>query len=106
MRNEFAFLSSLVLSFYLTGTAVLADETTDWQGHYTRAEKAYASHNLFEARREFLTALKGAQSCKQDFELAKRIETLADTYQSQENQALAQPLFKLARKLKAKSSST
>jgi len=106
MKNKLAFLSYLVLSVYLTGTAALADEAKDWQGHYSRAERAYASNNLFEARREFLTALKEARSCKQDFELARRVETLADTYQSQEKDALAQPLFKLARKLKSKSSST
>ena len=81
-------------------------EDLDWETHYQKAEKAYASYNLFEARKEFIVALKGAQDCKQAYELAARVENLASAYQSRDNKALAQPLFKLARKLKSKCTST
>jgi hypothetical protein len=97
-------LSALVATV-LSQNSVSAQDL-DWESHYSKAEKAYASHNLFEARREFLVALKEAQDCKKHQELAQRLENLADTYQSQENSALAQPLFKLARKLKTKFGTT
>jgi hypothetical protein len=74
---------------------------SDWQSHYTKAEKAYANRNLFEARHEFLIALKQAGNCQQHDELAQRLESLAASYQAQDNQMLAQPLFKLVHKMKA-----
>jgi hypothetical protein len=73
----------------------------DWQSHYTKAERAYANRNLFEARHEFLIALKKAENCQQHDELAQRLENLASSYQAQDNQMLAQPLLKLVHKMKS-----
>ncbi len=102
-------LGTIVLSAFaasiFTQVSALAQDLS-WESHYSKAEKAYASHNLFEARREFMVALKEAENCKKHQELAQRLENLAGTYQSQENPALAQPLFKLARKLKTKFGTT
>lgn len=94
----FLFASLTILLINLPCSA----QGTEWETHYSKAEKAYAKHNLFEARREFMVALKEAEDCKQHQLLAQKLESLADSYQTQENPALAQPLFKLARKLKSK----
>ncbi|MBX9570482.1 MAG: hypothetical protein K2X77_16415 [Candidatus Obscuribacterales bacterium] len=99
-----AILLLLIIAAFVAPKALAED--ADWETHYVKAEKAYASCNLFEARREFMVALKGAQDCKQASELATRVESLATTYQARDNNALAQPLFKLARKLKSKCTST
>ena len=94
----------LASSFMFPSFAYSQD--SDWETHYSRAEKAYASNNLFEARREFMVALKGAKDCKQHEVLASKVEDLASSYQAKENNLLAQPLFKLARKLKTKPGTT
>lgn len=82
--------------------AANANGSDDWQSHYQRAEQAYSRQDLFGARREFLTALKQAESCQQAPELAGRLESLANAYQLREQGAKAEPLIKLARKLRAK----
>lgn len=106
MKSSLLILSALSISFFQTVTPALAEDAC-WENHYSKAEKAYARHDLFEARREFLIAWKEAQEKKQDAELARRVEDLAGAYQSNDNkQALAQPLFKLARKLRSKLSCT
>lgn len=101
-----AILLLLIIFSATIAPNAFAEDNGDWETHYVRAEKAYASYNLFEARREFMVALKGAQDCKQAYELASRVENLAGAYQARDNKALAQPLFKLARKLKSKCAST
>ncbi len=98
-------LSVLMALTLLVQAPVLA-QGADWETHYSKAAKAYDSHNLFEARHEFLLALKEAKDCQKHQELAQRLENLAGSYQSQEKQDLAQPLLKLARKLKTKFSTT
>lgn len=100
--------SAIFLLLLIAGTIApkAFGQDAEWESHYVKAEKAYASCNLFEARKEFMVALKGAQDCKQAYELATRVETLASVYQARDNKALAQPLFKLARKLKSKCTST
>ncbi len=93
-------LSAAILSIFIAVPAVQAQDS-GWETHYSKAEKAYAKRNLFEARHEFMVALKEAKNCQQDQVLALRVESLASTYQSQDNSALAQPLIKLAQKLKS-----
>lgn len=104
MRTSLIFACLLVAQAFVPSVVFAQD--AEWEVHYTRAEKAYASFNLFEARKEFMVALKGAKDCKQDQELATRVESLASSYQAKDNKSLAQPLFKLARKLKSKSTTT
>lgn len=86
--------------------AVAQEPDFAWQAHYQKAERAYATNNLFEARREFLIALKEARDCNEHEELASRVEGLACSYKSMDKSFLAEPLFKLARKLRAKFSTT
>lgn len=101
MKASVGILSVLTICSTLFAQPTQA-QGMDWESHYSKAERAYAKHNLFEARREFLLALKEAENCKQHHVLAQRLESLASAYQTQEKEALAQPLFKLARKLKSK----
>lgn len=100
MKSCARFVFLLVAMFALITLPAYAKDN-DWQSHYTKAEKAYANRNLFEARHEFLIALKQAETCQQHNELAQRLESLAASYQSQDNQILAQPLFKLVHKMKS-----
>ncbi len=96
-------LIALSLFALLTGSTRSAQAEGDqWQSHYARAEQAHARHDLFGARHEFLRALKQAEDCQQAPMLATKLETLAITYQSRQQQAEAEQLIKLARKLRAK----
>lgn len=97
--------SAVLLTFLSLIPSCLAQDL-DWESHYSRAERAYASNNLFEAKREFMVALKGAKDCKQHLELASKVESLAGEYQAQDKILQAQPLFRLARKLKTKPGTT
>lgn len=97
--NRLAAVWSIMLSL-CAPTAALADN--EWRTHYSRAEQAYARHDLFGARKEFLTALKIAEDCREAPLLAGKLETLASTYQLKEQTAEAAPLIKLAKKLRAK----
>lgn len=103
MRNSLVCLFML----FLSQPFAAGQESDDaWQAHYQKAERAYASSNLFEARREFLIALKEARECNEHQELASRVENLASSYKSTDKAFLAEPLFKLARKLRAKFTTT
>lgn len=99
MNATITTLSAIILSAFVAAPAVQAQDA-EWETHYSKAERAYAKRNLFEARHEFMVALKQARICQQDRELAIKVENLASAYQSQDNSALAQPLIKLAHKLK------
>lgn len=98
--TTFALSATILFSMILFGAPVQAQEN-GWETHYSKAERAYAKRNLFVARHEFMVALKEARSCQKDRELTMKLESLASSYQSQDNLALAQPLLKLAQKLKS-----
>lgn len=100
MNRTVAFLSAMAFALLIANAPVQA-QSLDWESHYAKAAKAYAGHNLFEARSEFLKALKVAKQCKEHQQLAEKVQELASAYETQDNGALAQPLFKLARKLKS-----
>ena len=94
-------LSAALLSLLLINAPSAQAQDAAWEAHYSKAEQAYAQHNLFAARHHFMVALKEAKNCQQDRELASRVENLASIYQSQDRTALAAPLLKLAQKLKS-----
>lgn len=107
MNLRSATLSTLVFQFAFTAFGIASPAQADeaqWERSFENAEKAYARRDLWSARKEFIAALKDAKQSKQDSELARRVESLAGTYQSQDKDAMAEPLFKLARKLKSRSS--
>lgn len=100
MKSTVAYLSAIAFAL-LISTMPGQAQALDWETHYAKAVKAYSNHNLFEARHEFLQALKVAKQCKEHQQLADKVQELASTYETQDKEALAQPLFKLARKLKS-----
>lgn len=100
MKATMKTLSAILVAFICAAPATQAQDMS-WEAHYSKAERAYAKRNLFEARHEFLVALKEAKNCQADRELASKVESLALSYQSHDNAALAQPLIKLAQKLKS-----
>lgn len=107
MRTLVLLLAAVVMGYQFAPGAVAGEAEADtWKQHYLRAEIAYARQNIFEARREFLIALKEAQECKEHNELATRIEHLASRYIAEDKREKAQPLLKLLRKLKAKFAQT
>jgi hypothetical protein len=83
-------------------TPVEAQES--WESYYAAAQLAYDCHNLLEARRLFLSALKYARQCKQDAKLTGRLESLAEFYVQTDRRAQAEPLYKLLKKLRTKQS--
>lgn len=100
--------SLICLVLLLLSQPFAAGQESDdaWQDHAQKAERAYASHNLFEARREFLIALKEARECNEHEALASRVECFASSYKSSNKAFLAEPLLKLARKLRTKCTTT
>lgn len=75
-----------------------------WETYYEAAQQAYDGHNLFEARRLFLSALKHARQAKQDAKLTGRLESLAEFYVQTDRRSQAEPLYKLLKKLRTKQS--
>jgi Spy/CpxP family protein refolding chaperone len=73
-----------------------------WESYYQAAQQAYDGHNLFEARRLFLSALKEARQRKQDKQLTSRLENLADFYVQTDRRSQAEPLYKLLKKLRTR----
>lgn len=107
MTGKIAVLSTLVfLSLGQIFVPAANAEESSWEQNWSKAQKAYAKRDLWSARKEFLAALKDARSKKQDKELAKRLEDLAGSYQQQDQNAMAEPLLKLARKVKSSASCT
>lgn len=75
-----------------------------WESYYQAAQQAYDGHNLLEARRLFMNALKHARQAKQDAKLTGRLESLADFYVQTDRRSQAEPLYKLLKKLRTKQS--
>ncbi len=105
MRNRQLAAATLVGLFagllLLTATPA-AHAQESWEFYYQAAQQAYDGHNLFEARRLFLSALKEARQRKQDKQLTSRLENLADFYVQTDRRSQAEPLYKLLKKLRTK----
>lgn len=96
-----SFLTAMVL---ISTMFIPVSAQEAWEVSYKAAEQAYDGHNLFEARRQFINALKEARQCKQDAKLTCKLESLADFYVQTDRRSRAEPLYKLLKKLKTKES--
>jgi hypothetical protein len=85
---------------FLIGQSQVLAQDYNWLSHYEAAEKAYANQNLLEAKKMFIVALKEANKCNQRDLLAQKLEGLAHNYEAQDKKHLAEPLYKLLKKIR------